>query len=238
MTENTENILSEGKQGAGRVRQPRGRVRGRVLGKRAGQLALVVKNPPANAGDVKRCGFIPWVGKIPWRRKWQPAPVFLPGKSFGRRSLGGYSPWGRAHKKRDGVEGKQCRLESRQSGCVRRRGQVEGAEPGSGWGQELRGGSNQGGVAWVRGWGQQWKFQKGAWGCRDEEDSEATPGESPPHLRLSSYPSPRDSAHSHPLPHGQPLPRVHRLRHQQHWPHPPAEDHSGLRFWHLLHPLR
>ena len=40
-------------------------------------------------------GFDPWVGKIPWRRKWQPTPVFLPGKSHGRRSLVGYSPWGR-----------------------------------------------------------------------------------------------------------------------------------------------
>ena len=36
----------------------------------------------------------PWVRKIPWRREWQPAPVFLPGESHGRRSLGGYSPWG------------------------------------------------------------------------------------------------------------------------------------------------
>ena len=35
------------------------------------QVALVVKNPPVNAGDV-RLGFDPWVGKIPWRRKWQP----------------------------------------------------------------------------------------------------------------------------------------------------------------------
>ena len=39
-----------------------------------------------------------WVGslawKIPWRRKWQPAPVFLPGKSHGQRSLAGYGPWG------------------------------------------------------------------------------------------------------------------------------------------------
>ena len=42
-----------------------------------------------------RCGFDPWVGKIPWRRKWQPTPVFLPGESHGQRSLGGYSPWGR-----------------------------------------------------------------------------------------------------------------------------------------------
>ena len=37
----------------------------------------------------------PWVGKIPWRRKWQPTPVLLPGKSHGRRSLVGYSPRGR-----------------------------------------------------------------------------------------------------------------------------------------------
>ena len=35
----------------------------------------------------------PWVGKTPWRRKWQPTPVFLPGKSHGQRSLMGYSPW-------------------------------------------------------------------------------------------------------------------------------------------------
>ena len=34
----------------------------------------------------------PWVGKIPWRRKWQPPPGFLPGKSHGQRSLAGYSP--------------------------------------------------------------------------------------------------------------------------------------------------
>ena len=39
-------------------------------------------------------GFEPWVGKIPWRRKWQPSPVFLPGKFHGQRSLLGYSPWG------------------------------------------------------------------------------------------------------------------------------------------------
>ena len=35
----------------------------------------------------------PWVGKIPWSRKWQPTPVFLPGKFHGQRSLVGYSPW-------------------------------------------------------------------------------------------------------------------------------------------------
>ena len=37
--------------------------------------------------------FDPWVWKIPWRRKWQPTLVFLPGKSYGWRSLTGYSPW-------------------------------------------------------------------------------------------------------------------------------------------------
>ena len=44
--------------------------------------------------QCSRPGFDPWVRKIPWRRKWQPTPVFLPGESHGRRSLVGYSPWG------------------------------------------------------------------------------------------------------------------------------------------------
>ena len=39
-------------------------------------------------------GFDPWFGKIPWRRKWQPTSVFLPGKFCRQRSLAGYSPWG------------------------------------------------------------------------------------------------------------------------------------------------
>ena len=43
----------------------------------------------------RRPGFNPWIGKIPWRRKWQPTPVLLPGKSHGWRNLAGYSPWGR-----------------------------------------------------------------------------------------------------------------------------------------------
>ena len=38
---------------------------------------------------------IPGLGKIPWRKKWQPTPVFLPGESHRQRSLVGYSPWGR-----------------------------------------------------------------------------------------------------------------------------------------------
>ena len=45
--------------------------------------------------QCRRPGFHPWVGKIPWRRTWQPTPVFLPGESHGQRSLTGYSPWGR-----------------------------------------------------------------------------------------------------------------------------------------------
>ena len=50
----------------------------------------------------RRHMFDPWVGKISWRREWQPTPVFLPGESHGQRTLVGYSPWG--HKKLDMIE--------------------------------------------------------------------------------------------------------------------------------------
>ena len=60
---------------------------------RASQVALVVKKPPTNAGDIKSHRFNPWVWKVPWRRTWQPMPVFLPGESHGQRNLVGYSPW-------------------------------------------------------------------------------------------------------------------------------------------------
>ena len=50
----------------------------------------------------RRHEFNPWVRKIPWRRKWQPTPVFLPEESHGPRSLAGYSPWG--HKELDTTE--------------------------------------------------------------------------------------------------------------------------------------
>ena len=59
----------------------------------ASQVVLVVKNPPAIAGKCKKCGFDPRVGKILWKRKRQPTPVFLPEKSYGQGSLAGYSPW-------------------------------------------------------------------------------------------------------------------------------------------------
>ena len=55
----------------------------------------MVKNPLALSETWVEC----WVGKIPWRRKWQPTPLFLPGQSHGQRSLVGYSPW---HQKRVG----------------------------------------------------------------------------------------------------------------------------------------
>ena len=62
----------------------------------------------------RRHGFDPWVKKIPWRKKWLPTPVFLPGKVRGQRSLAGFSSWG--HKELDLTEwlsmhkGKWCFL--------------------------------------------------------------------------------------------------------------------------------
>ena len=55
----------------------------------------MIKSLPADAGDTRdRHGFNPWVGKIPWSRKCQPTPVFLPEKFHGQRRLVSYSPWG------------------------------------------------------------------------------------------------------------------------------------------------
>ena len=54
----------------------------------------MLKNPPVDAGDVRDAGSIPRSGKFPWKKKWQPTPVFLPGESHGQRSLVGYSPQG------------------------------------------------------------------------------------------------------------------------------------------------
>ena len=53
------------------------------------------KDSTFNVGDTGDASSIPWVGKVPWRRKWQPTPVCLPEKSCRQRSLVGYSPWGR-----------------------------------------------------------------------------------------------------------------------------------------------
>ena len=53
-------------------------------------LAQMVKNLPA----MQETWFSSWVRKIPWRRKWSPTPVFLPGEFHGQRSLVDHSPWG------------------------------------------------------------------------------------------------------------------------------------------------
>ena len=60
----------------------------------------MVKNPPAKAGNEN---LILESGRVPWRKKWLPTPVFLSGESHGQRSLMGYSPWG--HKELNMNEG-------------------------------------------------------------------------------------------------------------------------------------
>ena len=62
----------------------------------------MVKYPPANAGDTRDMDSIPGSGRSPGVRKWQPTPVFLPGKFHGQRRLAGYSLWG--HKEFDMTE--------------------------------------------------------------------------------------------------------------------------------------
>ena len=62
---------------------------GRELDKLGFPGGSALMNLPANAGDVE---FHLWVRKIPWRRKWLPTLIFLPGKSHGQRSLASYSP--------------------------------------------------------------------------------------------------------------------------------------------------
>ena len=52
------------------------------------------KEPACQFRRYKRHGFSLWVGRFPWRKAWQSAPVFFPGKSHRKRSLVGYSPWG------------------------------------------------------------------------------------------------------------------------------------------------
>ena len=58
-------------------------------GMAASLVAQTVKKPPA----MRRLRFDPWFGRIPWRRKWQFTPVFLPGKSHGQKSLESYRSW-------------------------------------------------------------------------------------------------------------------------------------------------
>ena len=53
----------------------------------------MIKNPSANAGDMRH-GIDPWVGEIPWRRAWQPTPIFLPGEAHRTEELGGLQSTG------------------------------------------------------------------------------------------------------------------------------------------------
>ena len=62
----------------------------------------MVKNLPASRTS-RRHQFDPWIGKISWRRAWQPTLVFLPGESHRQRSLASYSPWGRKELDMTGV---------------------------------------------------------------------------------------------------------------------------------------
>ena len=68
-------------------------------------VAQMVKHLPT----MRETGFDPWVEKILWRRKWQPTPVFLPGKFHGQRSQVGYSPWGHKRVRHD-LETKQQQI--------------------------------------------------------------------------------------------------------------------------------
>ena len=56
-------------------------------------LGDVTNTPRWCSGKESTCRCLPWSGKIPWRRTWQPIPIFLPGKSHGQKKTGGYSPW-------------------------------------------------------------------------------------------------------------------------------------------------
>ena len=76
----------------------------------------MVKNFPASAGDTRDAGLMfPWVRKIPWRRKWQPTPVFLPGESHGQRGLAGCRPW--AHQESDRTAVTEQSVCAAYSGC-------------------------------------------------------------------------------------------------------------------------
>ena len=69
----------------------------------------MVENLPVSIEDP---GSIPWLGRFPRRRKWQPTQIFLPGRSHGPRSLAGYSPWG--HKGSDTTK----QLNNNNGSCV------------------------------------------------------------------------------------------------------------------------
>ena len=105
------------------------KTRGKQMGRKQ-----VVGPPRGHSGKESACQswrrktrmIDPGLKKIPWRRAWQPTPVFLPGESHGQRSLAGYSPWG--HKESDktrtllsfpgGSDGKEFSCSARDLGLI------------------------------------------------------------------------------------------------------------------------
>ena len=111
------------------------------------------KDSACQCRSHRKGGFHPWGRKSPWRRKWQPTPVFLLGKSHGQRSLVGYCPWGR--KESDTTEVTQQQQQQQQmnaqvalvvknlpiqAGDLRDRGSIPGlgTSPGGGNGNPLQ----------------------------------------------------------------------------------------------------
>ena len=72
------------------------------------------------AWQCRRLGFDPWVRKIPWIRKWQPTPVFLPGESQGQGSLVRYGPWGHKSVGHDFVTKQHSQILSTFDSCIAR----------------------------------------------------------------------------------------------------------------------
>ena len=66
------------------------RVQANLTRPEAGGDLLILQSPPNGRGRPR---FDPWVGKMPWSRKWQPTPVFFPGEFRGQRRLAGYNSW-------------------------------------------------------------------------------------------------------------------------------------------------
>ena len=71
---------------------PRSSVQGILQARILQWVVISFSRGEASCLQCRSPGFGPWVGKIPWRRKWQPTPALLPGKSHGQRSVVGYSP--------------------------------------------------------------------------------------------------------------------------------------------------
>ena len=88
------------------------------------QVALIVKNPPTNAGDLRNWG---WEDTL--EAAWQPTPVYLPGKNHGQKSLAGYSPWGQ--KKVDATERLAAAAAKSLQSCPTLCDPIDGSPPGS-----------------------------------------------------------------------------------------------------------